>query len=74
MPAYRLPGSFADISASDERGLFRRSAHGEVAEKVLRQPWILGFDRSVVGFEKADGGIATLEETANDAKAWGFCS
>ena len=72
MPAYyyRLPGSFSGIRAGDEHGLFRRADPREVAERVLRQPWILGFDRSVVGFEKADGEIAALEDTANDAKAW----
>ena len=70
MPVYRLPGSFGDIAAGDERGLVRRSEDREVVQNVLRQPWILGFDRSVVGFEKGDGGIATLEDMANDAKAW----
>ena len=70
MPAYRLPGSFSDIPAGDERGLLRRCEQREVVQNVLRQPWILGFDRSVVGFEKGDGEIATLEDTANDAKAW----
>ena len=70
MPVYRLPGSFGDIAAGDERGIVRRSEDREVVQNVLRQPWILGFDRCVVGFEKAGGGIATLEDTANDAKAW----
>ena len=70
MPAYRLPGSFSDIPAGDERGLLRRSEEREVVQNVLRQPWFSGFDRSVVGFEKGDGEIATLEDTANDAKAW----
>ena len=55
MPAYRLPGSFSGIRAGDEHGLFRRAEPPEVAEKVLRQPWILGFDRSVVVLRKQMG-------------------
>ena len=78
MPWYRLPAFFGKFKAPDERGIIRNASTAVSRDRhldadtvdSLRQPWLLDKAGCVIGFQNAQGNVATAQEIQDDAEGW----